>query len=243
MRGFLGDYEDLKRWISRVIMVERLDDAPYGDASDSAKITMDAISKEIARTAHQIWAMGVQEPPGNGAAQIDRFIRGPRGLGWPSADAHTWKAGAAYTKNGMFAWCGAFAAECLGRSGLSASIRYKHLASTSRLWAYCKGTPRDIPIEEARPGDLAVVSSGEKSYGEHITVITGVQPDEGLYQTVEGNARGLAAGDDGTLWEGVVKRTRPYRDLPLDARCPLSGRAQSMVVVKVYRFLLEDFQR
>lgn len=205
-------------------------------------------AERVARSialALELWSERIEEPPGAGWQGIDRFIRSPLGLGWGTADAKTWKPGAAYDKNNMFSWCGAFVAFLLGSLGLALALRYKHLASTGRLLRAFRGTPRYIAdLAQVQPGDVAVVSDGSLAEGEHIVFVLDVLPG-GVLLTAEGNARGL--GPDGKVYEGVVKRTRPLPKrfggpgVNAKLRCPVSGRPQTMQVVHVYRFLDEDF--
>lgn len=205
-------------------------------------------AERVARSialALELWSERIEEPPGSGWQAIDRFIRSPLGLGWGTADAKTWRPGAAYDTNGMFSWCGAFVAYTLGLLGLKLSLRYKHLASTGRLLRAFRGTPRHIlDLAQVQPGDVAVVSDGSLPEGEHIVFVAGVLPG-GVLLTIEGNARGL--GPDGKVYEGVIKRTRPLPKrfggpgINAKLRCPVSGRSQTTQVVHVYRFLDDDF--
>lgn len=213
-------------------------------AEAPAALSLDRSPHELALGwLEELWASHVQEPKGQGWQKIDDLIRGPKGLGWNTADARNWTPGRAYDENGIFAWCGAPGARALGEFGLRAEIRSKRCASTVRLFNFCKGTPRDIAIQAARPGDIGVVSAGVKKQGEHIVMIQRIEG--GLAYTIEGNARGV--GPDGRIFEGVVKRTRPLprsaggpgRDR--SALCPVSGLTQRAELVHVYRFQAEDF--
>lgn len=215
------------------------DSLPEREPEPVAEAEPQSVGQRVAEVAYGAWEDEIREPKGRGWPRIDEFIRGLLGLMWTTADAKTWKPDAAYIKNGMFAWCGAFMAWCWGHVGLKEEIRRKHCASTYRLYQFCVGTPRDIPLEEALPGDVAIVSNGSKRYGEHVTVVH-ARRDDGLITTIEGNARGLGAPKaGGEVYEGVIMRTRPLTT-PAAGRCPLSGRPQSHAVIKVYRFLPED---
>lgn len=212
---------DAARYVARSEGLDRLD-LPVGD--------------RVVQTALAIWAERIEEPSANderGREHIDSFIRGATGLGW------SWEP--QYIRNGQFAWCGAFAAECYGRNGLNASIRRKSLPSCYRL-------KRDlanlrIALSSIQPGDIVVVGGeGGKSWGDHITIA--VEVHGGLIYTVEGNARGLLP--DGSEGEGVIKRTRPLPKTAggpgiSNAECPVSGRPQSMEVMHVYRPRPADF--
>ena len=153
---------------------------------------------------------GVAEPGTdgmpNGAPIIDSYIRGPQGLAWTTCDVKTWKPGVPYTRNGQFAWCGAFAAFCWGEAGLKADLRQKHLAGTGRLYRWAHGTARWVKPRDLRPGDIAVVGPEGSGDGEHITIVREVRAN--VIETYEGNAHGL--GIDGKRYEGVVVQVRPF---------------------------------
>lgn len=195
------------------------------------------LGAKVAALAHDLWESEIREPKGLHWEMIDKFIRGELGLGWTTADAKTWKPNQPYNRNHMFAWCAAFISWCWGNHGLKAEIRRKNCASTYRLDKLCRGTERAIPIEEARPGDVAIVSDGSLWYGEHVTLVYKA-PEDGLITTIEGNATGR--GPKGENYEGVIKRTRPLQKMPTRARCPISGRKQSANVINVWRFTAED---
>lgn len=215
------------------------DDAPMARADQPHGMSPHAGALEVALGA---WADHVEEPPGRGHEVIDEMIRGEYGLGWPTADAIHWERGAAYERNGQFAWCGAFAAWALGHCGLRPEIRYRHMASCSRLHAFAARTARAVALNRIEPGDVVVVGDGKKKQGDHVTLA--IEVVDGLVYTVEGNARGLLP--DGKIGEGVVKRTRP---LPTafggagqsSAKCPVSKLPQRMAVRWAYRFGPADF--
>jgi hypothetical protein len=139
--------------------------------------------------------------------RIDRYIRGPSGLGWPTADA-TFKTVVPYTRNGQFEWCGAFVAHCWGIAGLRAEARREYLASCYRLHQW---TGRAIPLANLRPGDILVLASARSPrWGSHIALVDRV--DGGIAHTIEGNAHGLLG--DGTRGEGVVACERPLVATP-----------------------------
>lgn len=196
------------------------------------------VGQRVADFAHKTWEEEIREPRGHGWERIDDFIRGPEGLGWSTADAKGWKPNTPYTRNRMFAWCAAFVSWVWGHHGLRADIRRKSGSSTYRLTKLFNNTDRDIPIHEARPGDIAIVSDGSLWYGEHVTLVYEGANDAGLITTIEGNATGL--GPNGDNFEGVIKRTRPLQAMPSRARCPLSGRKQSAVVINIFRPSPED---
>lgn len=188
-----------------------------------------------------LWKSHVEEPPHQGWERIDDLIRGPLGLGWGTADAVNWTPNQRYESE-TFLWCGATVARALGEFGLLAEIRRKHVASTYRLHAFCRGTDRMVELDNIQPGDIVITGNGRKRVGDHITMAMRV--DDGLVYTVEGNAHGRLP--DGNVAEGVVMRTHP---LPKSAggpgraggKCPVSGLPFWHEVLWAYRFLPEDF--
>lgn len=168
--------------------------------------------------------------------RIDDYIRGPSGLGWPTADA-SFKAVEPYTRDGMFQWCGGFVAHCWGAAGLSADVRRERLASCYRLtlWHGATGSRR-IDLDELRAGDILVVGAPRSPRGSHICLVERVEGD--IVHTIEGNATGRLG--DGTVGEGVVERTRPLRAMP-GATCPISGLPHGRVCARrAYRPHLAD---
>lgn len=145
--------------------------------------------------------LNVTEPGlGGRSDRITAYIRGDEGLQW------SWEK--PYTKNGQFAWCGAFAAQCW--SSLLPQIRKKTLPSTYRLWRDWQA--RRVEPSSLRPGDIVVVFNDsateadreKKPYGQHITLCR--ELTDGKFSTFEGNAR--AYGPDGKYREGVGTRER-----------------------------------
>ena len=242
---------DAVRYITRDWLMAELDIAApeFTAPSESTESTTRASAADrhamAADWVEALWESHVEEPRRQGWEKIDDLIRGPLGLGWPTADAINWTPNRAYDKNGIFAWCGTPPARGLGEYGLKASIRFSHVASCSRLREFCRDTPREVPLDQLQRGDILVVSAGIKAAGEHITMVRHVEG--GLVHTIEGNARGrLPNGRDG---EGVIYRTRPLPTVyggmtPADRarfRCPVSGRKHRGVATWGYRFLDEDF--
>lgn len=135
------------------------------------------------------------------AHHIIQYIE--EGLEWPRTQP--------YRNTGKlpqgFEWCGAFAAYCFRSVGLKKDIRYRHMASTYRLYEYCVGTPRKISVEDIKEGDIVVVGrKGSRSWGSHITICEQRTPKGAL--TVEGNAHGRLFS--GSWGEGVIRRERPF---------------------------------
>ena len=187
---------------------------------------------EAVNAAALEWLRDVAEPPGPNWERIDAYIRGSQGLGWSLAavkPGHTKE----YTQNGQFAWCGAFAAHCLGAAGLKASIRKSVMPSCYRLWEFVRRgkDSRCVPLEEVQPGDVLVVGRANgtgKTWGDHITLIRErYEAGSGEIQTYEGNSVG--PGPHGGTREGVIKRSRP-----------LVGKGRTYVAKYAVRFAVED---
>lgn len=180
--------------------------------------------------ARDEWRSGVAEPPRMGAARIDEYIRDPDGLGWSSADAKHLDRPVAYTRNGQFAWCGAFAAYAWQAGGLRARIRRDAMPSCYKLHRWASGSPRIIAPAAVQPGDVVVVGPGNgHPWGAHITIARG-PVEAGQVPTYEGNAVG--EGPDGAQQEGVIRRKRP-----LSAQDPRTYR-----VLYAVRFMAEDLE-
>lgn len=222
---------------------------PLGDIKTIAEVNRPRPMGEVAaERAMVLWRSGIYEPPGCNAHEIDAMIRSSMGLTWPTADAIKWRTDAAYTKNGMFAWCGAFAAFCYGAAGLLEEIRRKHMASTVRLYDYWAGTDRYAEDHQGvEPGDLVVVGDPNgKRFGTHICVAVagydGGAVRSGVVHTVEGNARGVMP--DGGIAEGVVRRSRPlskkHGGPGFGGTCAESGLGQWAEVMHVYRPTEDD---
>lgn len=194
----------------------------------------------VVRWVEAQWARHIEEPrePGEVEAITEYILDG---AAWPTADILTWKVGAAYRDGGAreqdsFAWCGAFAAAAVKQLGISDDER-RQMVSPERLYANHKS--RKVRLGDIQPGDIVIVGDKKKrKHGSHITVCVGLR-DDGLIDTIEGNAIGLLP--DGSIGEGVIKRTRP---LPPGATggprdpdpCPVSGRPQNARIISAYRF-------
>jgi hypothetical protein len=243
----MGLFDDVSRYIQRDWLMAELDnDAPddLGEGSAADVLVDDDTGAVVLAVAQAEWERCVREPRGD-VNRVDEYIRGEFGLGWGTADAINWKANTPYTRNGMFQWCGAFAAFCWGHSGLLAAIRSKKLASTVRLYNWCQGTDRTVSVPgDLRPGDIVIVTRGKKKQGEHICIVERVDLDAKLVHTIEGNARGR--GPDGEVFEGVIKRTRPWSvgaggfGRRAKMTCPVSGLKQTSEIVWAYRPGAED---
>jgi hypothetical protein len=135
--------------------------------------------------------------------RINTYIQSREGLGWSWEDD--------YTRNGQFAWCGAFAAFCHVR--VKMDIRYKVFASCYRMYTNWAKTSRKIEIQNAAPGDIIVVFTSKHTVqGDHITICN-KHPDikNGYVETIEGNAKGELG--DGEYGEGVIKRRRSLEEI------------------------------
>lgn len=194
----------------------------------------------IARWAEAQWARHIEEPSEPGPVDaITEYILG--GAAWSTADVLTWRVGAPYKDGGIyeqdsFAWCGAFAAAAVEQLGISDDDR-KQMVSPERL--YANHRERRVKLAEIEVGDIITVGDKKKrKHGSHIAIVVKLR-DDGLVETIEGNAIGRLP--DGSVGEGVVRRTRP---LPSGAtggprdpgECPISGRPQNARVVAAYRF-------
>lgn len=175
---------------------------PHPIPASPASVVLAAARCEFARGVAEPGTAGMP----NGADVIDTYIRGPLGLAWNTCDVKTWKPNVPYTRNGQFAWCGAFAARCWAEAGLKVDLRQKHLAGTGRLYRWAHGTERWVKPRDLRPGDIAVVGPEGSGDGEHITIVREVRAN--VIETYEGNAHGL--GIKGNRYEGVVVQVRPF---------------------------------
>ncbi len=193
----------------------------------------------IVETALALWRAHIEEPPNGDPADIDDIIRGALGLGWNSANRHRLNERIPYRKNGDFEWCGAFAARCMGEHGLRAPVRRRDFASCYRLQRWARQDRRRIVrLKSIRPGDILVVGDGKVVRGTHITIVERVEGS--IVFTIEGNARGVLP--DGTVGEGVIRRTRMIGKASRSARCEVSGLSMTMRALHAYRPLPEDYE-
>ena len=165
-------------------------------------------AQEAVKRGLQEWESVIKEPD----QRINSYIRSCDGIGW------TWEKD--YVKNGQFAWCGAFAAFCW--THIKMNIRRKIFPSCWRMYNAWSQTSRCIDPKHMQPGDIVVISTAKKAtQGDHITICREPVDENGMFKTIEGNARGELG--DGTHGEGVVKCQRPLSS-----------------VAWVYRILAED---
>ena len=209
--------------------------------------------------------LGVKEPTKlfkNGASNIDGYIR-ITGLQWETADAITWKKFAAYIRNGMFQWCGAFAAHCYAAAGLKLDIRRFFFPSATRLydkgpkgvWA---GQPHDTLTHPERiireedmndidriyvlPGDLLVMGyfRNGKPVPSHIGIAYKYSPrstDSNLrILTIEGNASGYSYGWD----ERGFKAESQYEGVVMQERKLFPSEGE-YGILRVIRPIEEDY--
>lgn len=171
----------------------------------------------VLKNAESEWSDNITEPgEGGDSSRITYYIKNKNALGW------TWEND--YTRNGQFAWCGAFAAAVYGPK-VRFNIRQKIFPSCYRLYDNWFNTSRHQDKASIVPGDIVVVfTSDEQSpnYGNHITIARTSPNKDGDFHTIEGNAHGV--GPDQTWREGVSKRTRNLKD-----------------VAHVYRLIDEDY--
>ena len=179
---------------------ERSVNFPRPQRSEQSSVAIDRALAE--------WSSMVEEPD----QRINAYIRSMEGIGW------TWEK--EYTRNGQFAWCGAFVAFCY--KAVSFKTRQKVFPSCYRMYSNWSQTSRRIEPRDMLPGDIVVVySSARATWGDHITLCR-VAPIDGKFETLEGNAHGTLG--DGSHGEGVIARERSLDE-----------------VAFVYRLLAEDF--
>lgn len=147
--------------------------------------------------------LNVTEPEYNGNYQrITTYINSMDGISWNEPE---------YTKNGEFAWCGAFAAFAFG-SNVLFNIRHKIFPSCYRMYSNWYETKRRV--DNILKGDIVVVFTSSKrspAWGNHITIALSNPDENGDFETIEGNAKGT--GPNGDLIEGVIKRTRNLKNV------------------------------
>lgn len=153
-----------------------------------------------------LWASDISEPvAGRVQHAITDFIMGELGLGWNTCEVGPdARPGMPYTENGMFEYCGAFAARALHRL-VGPKARSRDLASTYRIERAFKPARDHVIPAAVRPGDLIMVGGQRGGRPKHIA-LTLACAGAHVY-TIEGNAYGQ--GPDGHKREGVVFRVRP----------------------------------
>jgi len=146
--------------------------------------------------------------------RINAYIRSAEGLGWSWVEP--------YTKNGEFAWCGAFASFCYTK--VNSNIRKKIFPSCYRLYSNWAKTSRKIPIQDVQAGDIVVIYTAKRSVqGDHITLcVDASTKKDGYIKTIEGNAKGELG--NGEFGEGVIRQERELEK-----------------IAHVYRLLGSDF--
>jgi len=175
------------------------------------------------------WGTHVTDEPGNVEHYFDA-------VGW---NFHI-KNG--YENNEKFAWCGIFAGAMGVEIGhylepgqcvpvfLDPDVARFCFPSTRRLvsagkWAAAGVSPPTIlrplnaqlngslTIDKLRPGMTCTIGD-VNNHGTHIVIVDQARPDEGLVDTIEGNAHGELG--DGSWGEGVVRRrgehARPFEE-------------------------------
>ena len=210
MEERLGALENEVRRLNRALGQTEIDLAPVQKRLiTNARPHRSEHSIEALKRAEAEWQRVVKEPD----SRIDDYIRSRDGIGW------SWEK--PYTRNGQFAWCGAFAA--FAWSSVRFNIRQKIFPSCYRLYSRWVNTARHIEADQMLPGDIVVVYTSKRSVqGDHITLCLTAPDCDGCFETIEGNAFGTAG--DGLRAEGVVKNVRSMDQ-----------------VAHVYRLLSEDF--
>lgn len=183
------------------------DMAPADDGGALRIAGEDALTWALAE-----WSATIVDGPrgstGQAAARsfgrIDSYIRGPLGLGWGSVETgpHA-RPNVAYSGDGSFEWCGAFAARAWER--VRADVRRRCFSSPYRLHTWAAGSGRLIRLEDARPGDILLIGDGSPHWGDHVGLLESSAGK--LWRTVEGNATGKLG--NGRRGQGVVRCERP----------------------------------
>ena len=170
---------------------------------------IDPRSAEAIQRGLSEWGQNISDPD----PRVSAYIRTQEGIGW------AWEK--PYTRNGQFAWCGAFAAWCW--TSVKLDIRKKIFPSCYRLYSNWSQSSRHIEHDQMAPGDIVVVYAAKRSkQGDHITICVEAPDADGVFKTVEGNAHGTLG--DGSHGEGVIRRDRTLDE-----------------VAHVYRLLGGDF--
>ena len=189
------------------------------NVSIERKVVPNERVRNVLARAERDWNMNVTEPEYGGDYQrITYYIKSKDCLGW------TWEDD--YTRNGQFAWCGAFASYCYG-TDILLSVRKNTFPSCYRMNRDWFSSSRLQDSSQILPGDIVVVYTSDErtpSYGNHITIARTSPDENGDFHTIEGNANGVGPNQD---WrEGVSKRTRHIN-----------------TVARVYRLIDEDYEQ
>jgi hypothetical protein len=205
--------EDLRRQQRAINQLNiDLDDLPPVAFNQFTAPHANEHAREAINRAHKEWDLVVKDP--SSGERIDLYIKSSHGLKW------SWEEN--YTRNGQFAWCGAFASWCY--TDVKQPIRTKIFPSCYRMYKAWSNTSRRIDPMKVQPGDIVVIYTSKRSVqGDHITLCVDTSNiNEGYINTIEGNAKGTLG--NGEYGEGVIKQERT-----LDK------------IAHVYRLLGEDF--
>ena len=202
LRG-LREFAARESWSVSTLREIGFSDADLVEAGVIPPLIPQISSSRVLARATAEWRREVREPPGRGWQRIDEYIRGPEGLGWPSAALSGSSDSKSYTRNRQFQWCGAFAAFC--HLEVDADLRKHHFASVYRLDQWSRGNARRIAPSDLIPGDIVIV--GPKAAGAHVTICLSIPSPQTIIETIEGNATGT--GPDGEKYEGVIRTRRP----------------------------------
>ena len=189
---------DLRR-MDRALNQAQLDleSLPESNKTHLTPHTSDHNRAAVARAVEELTRV-VHDP----SPRVDSYIKSVEGIGW------SWEE--PYTRNGQFAWCGAFAAFC--HTAVKRDIRKKIFPSCYRMFRAWANTSRKIKPEEVASGDIVVVYTSKRSrQGDHITLCVDASTiGEGFITTIEGNAFGELG--DGSRGEGVITRQRKVEE-------------------------------
>jgi len=226
-KSYTVQAEELRRSARYINLCEQDTAEPYQmPMSDTIDYHARPQAKEALKRAEAEWLKDVHEPivKGEGQLDIQKYIR--LGLTWQSCDRRDFSKPLPYTRD-SFSWCGAFAAWCY--ITLKKDIRKKIMPSCYRLSSNWGRSGRNRTGGPIQAGDILTVWTTQKgdkrnAYGQHIVLACGPANDQGMIDTIEGNAHGLGPNRD--MREGVIKRQRSLED-----------------VARVYRPFEKDFER
>ena len=186
----------------------------------------DKLRLALVDAAEWVWQQGIEDVHGGEVNEaITEMFDACGWGGWLRSENGGCPNG--YTRPPDPDWCGLFVGFCGMRIGqhlepgvcVSVSINplvaRKVLPSTYRLMSVkhwgSAGVSQPMPVHRTNvlPGDVVTVGQS-KAWGTHIALVAAVR-DDGTYDTIEGNSRGLLP--DGRKSRGVIKRRRNVQDI------------------------------
>ena len=127
-----------------------LDDLPPVAWNDYTTPHTNEQAREAIDRAHKEWDLVIKDP--SSGERIDLYIKSSHGLKW------SWEPD--YTRNGQFAWCGAFASWCY--TAVKQPIRYKIFPSCYRMYKAWSNTSRRIDPTKVQTGDIVVIYTSKR---------------------------------------------------------------------------------